>query len=98
MTNLIIKGAVYYDEKNDCILVPHFTGSFKLVDCTRYLTKKQILEQYEKKFFNENKDDFKKYGGIKYYFAEYSPYNVGQWELLSDLSNLNHLDEEQDFD
>jgi hypothetical protein len=54
-TNLIIKGAYYYSSFLDAILIPHFTGVFFMVDCDRYLTKKEIICRFGKKYFDENK-------------------------------------------
>lgn len=86
---LVIKGAQYLVQGE--ILVPHYTGEYSEVDCTRYLTKKDFLETYEKKYFKEWKDDFIEHEGVKYYYAEYSPYYIDEgWELLSDLSELSY--------
>jgi hypothetical protein len=91
-TQLVIKGAHYFD--GESILIPHFTGQFFTVDCTEYTTKQRIKDQYDKNFIKEHKSDFIEYEGVKYYFAEYSPFNITQdWELLSDLSELEHSEE-----
>lgn len=96
-TNLIIKGAYYYDSEIDAVLVPHFTGIFFMVDCTRYLKKKEIISRWGKDYFLENKNDFVEYEGNKYYYAEYYPFNVEGMELLSDLSELEHVEETFNF-
>lgn len=95
---LFIKGAIYLSADGTELLTPRFTGEYAVVDCTRYLTKDEILSNYEEDFFNENKDNYIEYEGNKYYYAEYSPYhtqNIG--ELLSDLSELQHVEEEYNF-
>lgn len=93
---LVIRGA-YYRSGNE-ILVPHFTGEYYIVDCDRFLTKKNLLETYGKQYFNENKDNYVTVDGVKYYYAEYSTYNITEyWELLSDLSELSHTEESFDF-
>lgn len=95
-TQLVIKGAYY--KSGDEILVPHYTGEFWMVDCDRYQTKKEILENYDKSFFEENKDNYVTVDGEKYYYAEYSPYSVDdEWELLSDLSELEHIENDYGF-
>jgi hypothetical protein len=45
----------------------------------------------------EQKDNFVRYNDKKYFYAEYSPNNVGDWELLSDLSELGHIEKDFDF-
>ena len=84
---LVIRGAHYL--VNGEILIPHFTGEYITVDCTRYLTKKNFLEICNKKYFKEWKDDYIEHEGIKYYYAKYSPYDINEdWELLSELKDL----------
>ena len=95
-TTLVIKGA-YYQAGNE-ILVPHFTGQYITVDCTRYILKKEWKENYSKTFRDENKNNFVEVEGVKYYYAEYSPMNINDdWNLLSDLSELEHIEEEFNF-
>ena len=95
-TNLVIKGAIY--QVGDEILVPHFTGEYIMVDCTRYMKKSDLLDIYDKSFFKDNKENFVIVDGEKYYYAEYSPFNVGDdWLLLSDLSEIEHMEENFDF-
>lgn len=90
---LIIRGAVYFD--GDEILIPQYTGEFFTVDCIRYCTKQQLIDYgYNNNWFKEYKDDYYSYNGKKYYFAEYSMYNVNSdWELLSNLSSLAFTNE-----
>jgi hypothetical protein len=98
MKTLVISGAYYYDKEMNAILIPHFTGEYAMVDCDIYLTKKDILEQYEKHFWIDNKKNFVEYEGVKYYYAEYSPVSVDEdWILLSDLSELRHEEENFNF-
>ena len=93
---LIIKGAYY--KVGNTILIPHFTGEFICVDCTEYVTLEELKEDYDKKYIKNNKEDYIIVGETIYYYAEYSPCNVNNdWELLSDLSELEHIEEEYNF-
>ena len=96
--NLVVKGAYYYDRGSETILMPHFTGDFHTVDCTEY-EKMEVLEgEYDKSYIDRVKDDFIEFEGEKYYYAEYSPRCVDDdWELLSELSELEHGEENFDF-
>jgi len=90
MAMLVITGALYRVDE-DTLVKPHFTGDFGAVDCTRYFTKEELESRYSESFIEENKNYFIEEDGIKYYYAEYSPFHVSEdWELLSDLSKLNH--------
>jgi len=93
---LVIAGAFYYDRENDTILVPHFTGEFNIVDCSRYIRMNELKDRYDENYINQVKDNPIQYNGENYFNAEYSPCHIGDWELLSDLSDLRHL--EGDFD
>lgn len=87
---LVITGALYRVDENT-LVKPHFTGEYGSVDCTRYLTKEELEYTYGEWFIRQNKNNFIEEDGIKYYYAEYSPFHVSEdWELLSDLSELNH--------
>lgn len=87
MNRLVIAGALYFDGED--ILIPHYTGEFHIVDCDQYSTKKEILKNYDKAYFNQVKDYYIEHDGVKYYSAEYSCFCPSdEWELLSDLSNL----------
>ncbi len=89
---LVITGALYRVDE-DTIVKPHFTGEFRAVDATRYFTKEELESRYGESFIEENKDDFIEEDGIKYYYAEYSPFYVSEdWKLLSDLSKLTHIE------
>ena len=91
-TQLVIKGAHYFD--GESILIPHFTGQFIIVDCTEYTTKEVLKGRYSKDWIKENKSDYIDYEGTHYYYAEYSPFNITKdWYLLSDLSDLEHTEE-----
>lgn len=93
---LVIKGAVYFDGEE--ILIPHFTGEYQIVDCDRFC-KLEELENYgyNEKWLHDNEDNYITYNNEKYYFAEYSPYNVEDWLLLSDLSELEHVNDTYEF-
>lgn len=90
--SIVIKGAYYYDSAKNRILIPHYTSEAWMVDCDIYLTKKEIGNS----FFKRNTNDFIKYEDKKYYYAEYAPCITDNLELLSDLSELEHV--EQSFD
>lgn len=90
MTQLIIKGAFYFD--GETVLQPHYTGEFHTVDCTEFKTEEQIKLEYSKsnvKTIIKEAMQFEHNGTI-YYECEYSPYHVEDWELLSDLSDLEY--------
>jgi hypothetical protein len=57
-----------------------------------------LKERYNKSYIKEVKDNPIELRDKKYYDAEYSPQQVGDWELLSDLSKLRHQEESYDFD
>ena len=93
---IIIKGAIYTD--GDVLLRAHYSGNYSAVDCTEYKTKEQIKQEYTdwKKF--AGKDCFYlTYEGKKFYECEYSPYHTEGLELLSDISEIEFLDEETEF-
>ena len=95
-TQLVIKGAYY--QAGDEILVPHFTGEYFIVDCNRFMQKREWKETFSKQFRDENKGNFVEVDGTKYYYAEYSPMNINDdWVLLSDLSDIEHIEEKFDF-
>lgn len=95
-TQLVIKGAYYLSGDN--VLIPHFTGEYIMVDCDRFMQKKEWKETYSKQFRDENKDNFVEVDGTKYYYAEYSPMNIDEdWILLSDLSEIKHIEEDFNF-
>lgn len=87
---LVIAGAKYYSEKNNAIVIPRFTGEYYAVDCDRFLTKKEIIERYNERFFKTVKDNYIEYDGEKYYPAEWSPFWVDDFDLISNLSELRH--------
>ncbi len=94
----VIKGALY--QQGDTVLRPHFTGDFFMVDCTEYLTKEEIKGKYSREFAKELTGEDGSYitvDEVKYFQAEYGPYNTDGMELLSDLSELEYYDEESDF-
>jgi len=99
MLYLVIAGAYYYDRKNNMILIPHYTGEFQMVDCSRWMTIENLKESYQEDYIESVKNLFVEYEGVKYYEAEYYPYSTSnEWELLSDLSNLIHIEESYDFE
>ena len=91
---LVIKGAYYYDKSADTVLIPHYTGEFYMVDCDRYMIVSELTDVYDEKWIEDNKENNVEYKGTTYYYAEYSPWNITEkdWELLSDLSELNHVE------
>ena len=96
-TQLIIKGAIY--KCGDELLRPHFSGYCYVVDCTEYKTAKRIRQEYDKETAKEviKNSLCLTFDGIKYFECEYRPYNTEDFELLSDLSNLNFYDNKTDF-
>ena len=96
MTHLIIAGAFYF--KNNTVLRAHYAGEFMLVDCTEYKTKKQIKKEYSesiaKEFLSEEPII---YDGVKYFQCEYGPWGTENMDLLSDLSELRHIEENYEF-
>lgn len=94
---LIIKGAIY--KSGDELLRAHFTGKFFMVDCTEYKLTKQIKQDYDKKTANEFIKDgnYLTYENKRYYQCEYSPFHTNDFELLSDLSNIEFYDDETEF-
>ena len=93
----VIKGAYYYDRESETILVPHFTGEFYMVDCSRFVKMEELKDRYNDNYIDEVKDSPIEYEGEKYYDAEYSPWSIGDWELLSDISEVSHLEENYDW-
>lgn len=94
---LIIKGGIYFD--GDTILKAHYSGYFFMVDCTEYKTKKVIKQEYSKETAKEFLNgSYIINEGIKYYECEYSPYGTENLELLSDVSNLEFTDFQNEFE
>ena len=93
----IIKGAIYTN--GDCLLRPHFSGNFSIVDCTQYLPKAEIKSNYSKEFYLDCiKNNLKlTYEGKDFYECEYSPYCTDNFELLSEISEIDFFDEETEF-
>jgi len=94
---LVIKGAIYYDREAKTILIPHFTGEYVIVDCTQYILLDNLKDKYDESFILDNQSDPIEFEDETYYYAEYSPWNIDDWELLSDLSELHHIEEEFNF-
>ena len=91
---LVIKGAYYYEKELNMIIVPHYTGEYRIVDCDIYKILPEIMEMYDDEFIEESNDNNIEYNGETYFYAEYSPLAVDEhWELLSDLSELYHIEE-----
>jgi hypothetical protein len=97
MNKIVIKGAYYYDRESDTILIPHFTGEFCVVDCERYERLEALTERFEDAYIAKVKDYPTEFRGNNYYNGEPSPVNIGDWELLSDLSNLEYFENDFDF-
>jgi len=93
MRNLIVRGALYYDRASDTILIPHFTGEFYMVDCTEYIPMEDLKNRFDEEFISETSEDYIEHEDKKYYYAESSPFNIVDWELISDLSELEHFRE-----
>jgi len=84
----VIAGAKYYDRDRDVILIPHYTGEYSMVDCTEYATKEDLKGRYDKDFIKNNEENYIEHNGEIYYYAEWGPFSIGGWELLSDISDL----------
>jgi len=93
----VIKGAYYYDRDSDTILMPHYTGEFSIVDCNSFEKLEELENTYNEDYIKEAKESPIEYEGKNYYSTEYSPYHVGDWELLSDISELSFIEENFDF-
>ena len=94
---LVIRGAHYYDRESKTILIPHFTGEFTIVDCTRFEKMEDLKDKYDDTYIDQVKNDPIEFEGEQYYNAEYSPQTIGDWELLSDLSDLEYLEQNYDW-
>jgi hypothetical protein len=95
---IIISGAIYTNGEE--LLRPHYSGNYLIVDCTQYLTKKHIKENYRNDFYKEatGKNAFYlTYQGVKYFECEFSPYNTEDMELLSEISEIEFYDNETNF-
>lgn len=93
----VIKGAYYYDEDSDTILMPHFSGQFNIVDCSSFITMDKLKENFGENYVNKVKDNPIHLDGKCYYSSEFSPYCVNDWELLSDISELTFVEDTYDF-
>lgn len=77
------------------------TALLGLLLCSRLHNKtaKQIRQEYDK----ETAKNFIKnslcltYAGVKYFECEYSPFNVEDFEPLSNISDINFYDTDTDF-
>lgn len=97
-TEIVIKGAFYYDFKSEKILMPLVTSEGFFVDCIEYLPKKSNIEKLGKDFFERNKKDFVTYNDKKYYYAKVNVNYINRnLKLLSDLSALSFIEEEREF-
>ena len=99
---LLIRGAYYYSEADDAVYVPHFTGEYWLCDCDRYYNAKDFIDQYGKDKFvelNESGDMVIVHVDDEpYYSAESGPIETGDFELLSDLSELEYIEQGDRFE
>lgn len=96
-TKLVIAGAFYYDRSSDTILVPHYTGEYVTVDCSEYVTMDELKNNYDDSYIKDVKDKRIEFEGKQYYSAEWSPFHVGNWELLSDLTKLRFNEDNRSF-
>ena len=95
---LIIKGGIYTN--GEILLKAHYSGFFFMVDCTEYKTKKQIKEEYDKETAKQYiKDGYYIINeGVKYYECELGPHYTSDFDLLSDVSNLEFTDDQNYFE
>lgn len=82
----VVKGAYYFDD--DKIVQPHYTGEFYATDCNIWITLKELKGNYSSGFIAEAKNDYLTHEGTKYYRVEVAPCHTEDFELLSDLSDL----------
>lgn len=93
---LIIKGAIY--KSGDLLLRAHYSGDFVAVDCTEYRLLKDLKKNYVDKYVKEFKENrYLTCDRKRYYQAEWGPHNTQDFELLSDLSEIEFYDQETDF-
>lgn len=84
----VIKGAKYFT--GDSILIPHFSGEYVTVDCDEYVKLGELKKEYDKDYVESVEDNYIEHEGEKYYYAEWSPFNVSEeWDLISDISSLS---------
>ena len=101
---LCIRGATYYDPGADWILIPHYSGDYRAVDCDQYAPMGDLKQNYDKAYIRGVVKDYPvlTYRGTKYYYAEWGPNSTDGLILLSDLtdflSNLYFEEDEVDFD
>ena len=94
---LTIKNA-YYLTKNNQIVSPQFTGEHFIVDCIIYKTKEDLNLIYNEDFIEDNKHNYISLNNNQYFYAEYEPMIVSwDWELISDITNLDLNDLEDMF-
>lgn len=80
------------------LLQPHYSGFFMMVDCTEFKTKKEIKSEYDKEIAKEFlSNEPLMYEGVKYYECEYSPHHTDGMELLSNISELEIINDEYYF-
>ena len=97
---LVIRGAYYYNEENDIIVVPHFTGDFAIVDCDIYERLKELKEEYSEDYVEQVIEDeqYITLNGKRYYYAEWSPMSTDGLILLSDISKLEFNEINTEFE
>lgn len=95
--DFVVKGAYYYEKETDTILTPHATGCFGGVDCSRFVRMEELKERYDEGYINQVKNRYIEFEGEQYYSAEYSSRIIKDWELLSDLSGLEYVEEKFDW-
>ena len=96
MKNLIIKGAIYTNGTE--LLQPHYTGEFYAVDCTEWKTAEDIKANYNETFYREALENCPiTHEGVNYYMCECGPHHVTDFTLLSDLSELTHIEENNEL-
>ena len=97
---LMIKGAFYYDRDAKTVLVPHYTGEYNAVDCDKYVLLDELKVNYPESYIEDviENNDCIVFENKEYYYAQYSPWcNLNELELLSDVSELQHIENNYDF-
>ena len=96
---LVIKGVIYYESELNHIIIPKHTGIYTSVDCEAYITESEMISKgYSEEYRNGNKENYITKDDVKYYYTGYTPYHIDEdWEMLSDISDLEFNADESDF-
>ena len=92
----IIKGCIYTNGKE--LLRPLFSGDYWLCDCMVYLTEGEIMANYNQNIAIDilANDPFR-YNGVYYYETYTQLVNTKDFVRLSDISELEFVEENTDL-